>query len=101
MSVSLLSEDQRDALQEMMNISMGQAAKSLAQLIDTKISLSIPVISEASPSDLLELLSHSDVTWYTRQSFLGQIKGEVLSLVNKEGCDDLAELMDYGKPLIY
>ena len=47
MSVSLLSEDQRDALQEMMNISMGQAAKSLAQLIDTQINLSLPVISEA------------------------------------------------------
>ena len=31
-----LSEDQRDALQELMNISMGQAANSLAHLIETK-----------------------------------------------------------------
>lgn len=99
MKERLLTEEQRDALQEMMNISMGQAAKSLAQLIDTQITLSIPTISEASPSDLLALLSHSDKTWYARQSFLGQIKGEVLSLISKEGCDALAELMDYEEPL--
>ena len=36
-----LSEDQRDALQELMNISMGQAANSLAHLIETKIGISI------------------------------------------------------------
>ena len=34
-----LSEDQRDALQELMNISMGQAANSLAHLIETKIGI--------------------------------------------------------------
>ncbi|MEP0357295.1 MAG: chemotaxis protein CheC [Paraglaciecola sp.] len=95
----LLTEDQRDALQEMMNISMGQAAKSLAQLIDVQIILSIPTINEASPDDLIEILNHSDDTWYARQSFLGQIKGEVLSLISKEGCDAMAELMDYDKPL--
>ena len=99
MKEALLTEDQRDALQEMMNISMGQAAKSLAQLIDTQITLSIPTISEASPNELLELLSHSDETWYARQSFLGQLKGEVLSLISKEGCDAMAEVMDYEKPL--
>jgi chemotaxis protein CheC len=99
MKQSLLTEDQRDALQEIMNISMGQAAKSLAQLIDIQITLSIPNISVASPSDLLELLSHSDKTWYARQSFLGEIKGEVLSLVDKKGCDAMAELMDYENPL--
>ena len=40
----LLSELQRDALQELMNISMGQAANALARLIDAKITLSIPKI---------------------------------------------------------
>ncbi|MFT2091069.1 chemotaxis protein CheC [Paraglaciecola sp. 2405UD69-4] len=95
----LLTEDQRDALQEMMNISMGQAAKSLAQLIDVQITLSIPTINEASPEGLAELLDHSKDTWYARQSFLGQIKGEVLSLISKEGCDVMGDLMDYEKPL--
>ena len=35
-----LDEEQRDALQELLNISMGQAANSLAQLIETKIAVS-------------------------------------------------------------
>lgn len=41
----LLSEEQRDALQELMNISMGQAANSLARLIEAKITLSIGFVS--------------------------------------------------------
>ena len=46
MSIVLpLDEEQRDALQELLNISMGQAANSLAQLIETKIDISIPKIS--------------------------------------------------------
>ena len=39
-----LTEEQRDALQELMNISMGQAANALARLINAKITLSIPKI---------------------------------------------------------
>ena len=41
---NVLNEDQRDALQELMNISMGRAANALARLIGTKVSLSIPRI---------------------------------------------------------
>ena len=40
-----INEDERDALQEIMNISMGQAADALARLIQTKVSLSIPCYS--------------------------------------------------------
>ena len=53
-----LSEDQRDALQELMNISMGQAANSLAHLIETKIGISIPNITAVTPDGLYELVSH-------------------------------------------
>ncbi|MGL4746262.1 MAG: chemotaxis protein CheC, partial [Shewanella sp.] len=74
----LLSEEQRDALQELMNISMGQAANSLARLIEAKITLSIPKISDVTPEQFVSMLSDQTV-WYTRQSFLGSIKGEVIS----------------------
>tara|TARA_R110002126_G_scaffold115952_4_gene254921 strand:- start:49 stop:624 length:576 start_codon:yes stop_codon:yes gene_type:complete len=93
-----LSELQRDALQELMNISMGQAANSLARLIGAKITLSIPLISSVTPTEFVDMIS-SDVMWHTRQSFLGTVKGEVVSLQSHAGCEAIAELMDYDLPL--
>ena len=70
MSIVLpLDEEQRDALQELLNISMGQAANSLAQLIETKIDISIPKISAVTPTQLYSLLFETEDAFYTRQSF--------------------------------
>ncbi|WP_462154536.1 chemotaxis protein CheX [Pseudoalteromonas piscicida] len=93
-----LSEEQRDGLQELMNISMGQAANSLARLIETKISLSIPEITSVSPNQLNEICNTAHV-YRTRQSFLGEIKGEVINLLSPQGLQEIAELMDYDSPL--
>lgn len=94
-----LSEDQRDALQELMNISMGQAANSLAHLIETKIGISIPKISAVTPSELFSLINRSENAYYTRQSFLGDIQGEVMAVVSESGLAEVANLLEYEEPL--
>ncbi|APE06935.1 MAG: chemotaxis protein CheC [Alteromonas sp.] len=100
MSIVLpLDEDQRDALQELLNISMGQAANSLAQLIETKIDISIPKIATVTPSELYSLLFETTDSFYTRQSFLGDIHGEVMSVLSQSGLAEVAKLMDYDEPL--
>ncbi|NDW22685.1 chemotaxis protein CheX [Alteromonas hispanica] len=100
MSIVLpLDEDQRDALQELLNISMGQAANSLAQLIETKIDISIPKISTVTPNELYSLLFETTDSFYTRQSFLGDIHGEVMSVLSQSGLAEVAKLMDYDEPL--
>ena len=100
MSIVLpLDEDQRDALQELLNISMGQAANSLAQLIETKIDISIPKISTVTPNELYSLLFETTDSFYTRQSFLGDIHGEVMSVLSQSGFAEVAKLMDYDEPL--
>jgi len=96
---TLLSEEQRDALQELMNISMGQAADALARLISTRIMLSIPRIISATPAEFVAMFGAEQTYWFTRQSFLGNANGEVLTLLSKEGCEILAEAMDYELPL--
>lgn len=98
-SVLPLDEEQRDALQELLNISMGQAANSLAQLIETKIDISIPTISAVTPNELYSLLFETTGAFYTRQSFLGDIHGEVMSVLSRSGLSEVAELMDYDEPL--
>ena len=94
----LLSELQRDALQELMNISMGQAANALALLIDAKITLSIPKIVVVSASQFHDIFQ-SEQYWFTRQSFMGQVKGEVLTLLAKAGTNTIGDLLDYPVPL--
>ena len=94
-----LNEDQRDALQELMNISMGQAANSLAHLIETKIGISIPKISAVTPSELFSLINRSENAYYTRQSFLGDIQGEVMAVVSESGLTEGASLLEYEAPL--
>jgi len=95
---TLVSEEQRDALQELMNISMGRAANALARLVGAKVTLSIPRIVSVTPIEFAQMLTNTEV-WYTRQSFLGQIRGEVLTVLSKTGCDSIGDLMDYEVPL--
>ena len=41
-----LSEDQRDCLQEVVNVAMGQAGDSLARFLEVFIQLSVPRIQQ-------------------------------------------------------
>lgn len=95
---SLLSIEQRDALQELMNIAMGQAANSMARLIDARVILSIPEIVCVSPAELAARLAVPEV-FLTRQSFNGAIRGEVLSLQARDGVSVVADCLDYPQPL--
>ena len=78
---------------------MGQAANSLAQLIETKIGISIPKISAVTPTQLYSLLFETEGAFYTRQSFLGDVHGEVMSVLYQAGLSEVATLMDYDEPL--
>jgi chemotaxis protein CheC len=93
-----LSEEQRDALQELMNISMGQAANALARLINAKITLSIPKIVLVSANEFQRIFQSND-HWFTRQSFVGLAKGEVLTLLAKDGTNTIGKLLDYQIPM--
>lgn len=95
---SLLNSEQRDALQELMNIAMGQAANAMAQLIEARIILSIPKIVAVTPEQLSDVLAEPAV-WLTRQSFSGSLRGEVLSLQVKTGVEAIASFLDFNLPL--
>ncbi|SBW81814.1 hypothetical protein PVE_R1G3932 [Pseudomonas veronii 1YdBTEX2] len=79
-TLAALTEDQRDALQELMNIAMGQAAERLARLTNTMVTLSVPfihpLIREQDNLLIPDHLRRSSMI-VTRQSFLGELRGEV------------------------
>lgn len=93
-----LSDEQRDVLQELMNVAMGQGADRLARLTETFVTLSVPRIHPLDVTDasLLEQLAiASQPAIITRQSFLGRLRGEVLVCFGENGADQLAGLMGY------
>jgi len=99
MNSALLSESQRDALQEIINISMGQAGDSLARLIKAHVQLSIPQIKQTNVYNFIGLLTEQQQVHLAQQSFWGELNGELISLIGHSGCDAIAELMQYDLPL--
>lgn len=103
-----LSEDQRDCLQEIVNVAMGQAGDSLARYLETFIQLSVPKIRLVESSELIpELKKMSDGAEFisaVRQGFFtvkgnAQIRGEAIVVFGDESFHELADLLAYDGDL--
>lgn len=98
-----MSEDQRDALQEITNVAMGQAGDRLARLLDTFVVLSIPHIEIMAPQDIamtLQSIHTNDTVSGVCQGFIGGgIAGEAILLFNDTSFTDLAHLLKYEAEL--
>lgn len=98
-----LSPDQRDCLQEVSNVAMGQAGDSLARLLDAFVVLSIPHVQLLSPADIamaLGSLRGSESVSGVCQGFLGGgLAGEAMLVFNDASFADLAKLLRYDEEL--
>jgi chemotaxis protein CheC len=78
----ILLEEERDVLQEIMNIGFGSAAADLAQVIDIYVILSVPtikVINRASLIENIKLEIHDDhEVSIVEQNFWSKFKGVAL-----------------------
>lgn len=94
----MLSEDQRDALQEITNIGMGRAGDSIARIFHEFVELSVPLIQTVEGSGIAakitELVGDKDVSG-VRQAFHGSLRGEVLVIYDHQHCNQLAGLLGY------
>lgn len=93
-----LTEDQRDALQEIANIGMGQAGSLIGKIWGEFVNLSIPRIAhldrQSIPAALTRLVGDHTVN-AVRQAFHGGIRGEVITVFSGGRGDELRELMGY------
>jgi chemotaxis protein CheC len=94
---TVLSADHKDALQEFMNISMGRAANKLATLLSLHVTISVPNIRVATVDDLERLQSHQSDFYYTRQSFFGGMDGELITLMSRQGCQQVVDDLNQAK----
>lgn len=99
-----LNEDQRDCLQELVNVAMGQAGDSLARLLEVFVHLSVPRIQVVEKSmvakALVELLGHKNLVSAVRQGFHSQLDhtdvlGEAIVVFGHTSFYELAELLAY------
>lgn len=99
MSIQPYNEDQRDALQEITNIAMGQAGSSLAKLLDVFVILSVPRVRivgvEDVPAAVGEMVDDPEEVTAVRQAFYNKLRGETVVIFGRKGCSDLSDLMGY------
>lgn len=97
-ALQLLSDDQRDALQEVANIGMGQAGASIAGILDEFVELSIPRVAVVGPGEigdvLLRFIGDKQVSC-VRQGFFGLFRGEALTVFDMTDPAALAESLGF------
>jgi chemotaxis protein CheC len=102
MSEPVLNEDRRDALQEVANLAMGQAATRLGRLLDTFIELSVPRVQVVEVSEAAEALRKmtgiQEAVSAVRQGFRSDIKGEALVICRSGSIDQLCALVNDPYP---
>lgn len=100
MSSQSITEDQRDCLQELINVSMGQASDKLARYLGTFVEIQVPAIALVGTDEISGLLGghYSDeAVSLVSQGFSGSegIRGEALLIYSKLNADGIAQLLGY------
>ncbi|WAJ71074.1 chemotaxis protein [Catenovulum adriaticum] len=95
-----ITEEQRDCLQELINVAMGRASDKLARYLKTFVHLQVPHIELVSSSELpttfAETYGDDNVTLLS-QGFYGQdgITGETLLLYRADHTQNIAQILGY------
>jgi len=108
MSLAGLNEDQRDCLQEIVNVAMGQAGDSLARFLEVFINLSVPRIRLVLSSDLgkalQDMVGSVEYVSAVRQGFYSALdgkgmRGEAIVVFSEASFKELADLLAYEDEL--
>lgn len=97
-----LSELERDAICELVNIGMGRAAKSLGKMVDDRVILTIPaleLVEHANVHALLDSQTGSAVT-AVKERFTGVFQGDaILVFPEKYSLELVRSLLDEEMPM--
>ncbi len=93
-----ISEDEKDILQEVMNISFGQVAAELAEIIDVLVVLSVPNVTVVPGKDFQNYLSKklklSPPFNVIEQSFSGKLSGIAFLVFSSESGKNMVAILD-------
>lgn len=90
----LLDEDQKDCLQELMNISYGTATAAIAEIIDKFATLNIPNIKTLTATEFEEyfrnMFKKYETYYVTNQNIDGKLNGENMFIMDEQSVINLA-----------
>lgn len=90
-----LNEDERDCLQELMNISYGEATAAIAKVIHQYATLDIPHIRSASSEEFkeyfLDKFDNNNIYYVSNQQIDGTLSGENMFVMDKHSVTNLAK----------
>ena len=84
---SFISEEQRDAVTEILNIAIGRAASSLSELVDDAVQLSVPFVDFMPPNEAIGRIdaeTDGSTTVAVRQRFEGRFYGDIMLIFPEE-----------------
>lgn len=94
----IFSENQKDILQEIMNIAFGNATADLADVVDISIELSVPAVELINagelPGYIISSLNTCADAFIINQKFLGDFKGNGLFVFPNSAGHDLAAIIE-------
>ncbi|HEX5793791.1 MAG TPA: chemotaxis protein [Rheinheimera sp.] len=95
------TEEQRDCLQELVNVAMGLASDKLARYLNTLVHLQVPAIklveTEQLPGHFAGRYQQQSVTMISLGFFGDQgLRGETIMLYQLENVDVIAQLLGYS-----
>ena len=93
--------DQTDALKELLNIAMGQAADSLARALGAYITITIPSIEIVPAAELAKTQLYTEQREKNissvRQGFFNDLRGEAIAVFGAQDSHAIADLMGYDE----
>ncbi len=95
-NIITLTEDEKDVLQELMNVAYGNATAVVADMLDAFASLSIPNIKIMETQKLLETF-HSlkgESYFFSTQAFAGEFSGESAFFIDNISANNLASHLE-------
>jgi len=97
MSDLTFNEDEKDCLQELMNVAYGAATAAIADTIEAHATLSIPIIDIINASDLKQYLASNltnNIYLIATQLLSGELSGENIFLIDRTSAISLAKEFD-------
>ena len=96
MNALTLTEDEQDALQELMNIAYGDATAIVAEMLDAYATLSIPNIRIIETTTLLEEMKglKGGSYFFSSQAFNGMFSGESAFFIDTQSVGNLAKHLE-------
>lgn len=95
---NIISAEEKDILQEVMNISFGQASADLAEVINARVILSVPQVALLRAHELPEFIGKEiegcNGINLVEQNFLGRLKGMTYLIFPSEAGRELISMLE-------